>query len=358
MTEIDPAVQAARAARIPGDPSADWDRLREQYDAILGVYLRVSVADSDDATPQAVNGCLNSFRALAADIDRFAARHGRTLEAGRTAMAGSAHAEREARTAATRATAALDAAPVQFATLVTVRRAADELSRRIGVFDAAHGLSERQAAADAVNEAARDLEARLAAAPGLADDADRTVRSLTTRIQALENRVETVPAIISSLLREFSAGCSADLVDAEAGARTAIDAGRELLAQAAPLAATSPDESLAISERAREQLTAASEILDSVHDRQVELREVKADPQAEATRVRFRLRDAQLLATNRGLVREWGSVLDAQSDRIDRAMTELESIHPDYWSYLGRLRRIDARITEVVDRMRHQIANP
>lgn len=358
MSEIDPAVRAAHAAHVPGDPTADWNRIREQYDAVLGVYLRVSVADSDDATPQAVNDCLRSFQTLAADLDRFAARHGRALDAGQDAVRRSAWAEQEARTAATRATAALDAAPIEFATLASVREAADELSRVVGVFEAGTEMSARQSAAEAVGAAARELEARLAAAPHLAADADRTIRSLTTRIQALENRLEGVPSVLSSLLREFSAGCSEDLVDAESDARRHIDAGRELLERASPLINTSPDQSLVITEQARDQLTSASEILDSVFDRQVELREVRADPGAEAARVRFRLRDAQVLATNRGLVRDWGSVLDAQSDRIDRATAELDRIHPDYWAYLSRLRRIDARITEVVDRMRHQIANP
>lgn len=358
MTEVGPAVDAAHAARVPGDPSADWIALRERYDAVLTVYLRVSATDSEEATPTAVDDCIRSFRGLAADIDRFVARHGRALADGRTAAAGSARAEQEARIAATRATTALTEAPMQFAALATVRAAADALGSATAAFEASTGYAARQTTAEAVTAAARELEVRLAAAPELAGDADRTIRSLTTRSQALENRLSQVPGVISSLLREFSAGCSADLVHADTQARDAIDAGLALLERATQIASTSPDESLAVSDQARDRLSDAGDIVDRVFDRQRELREVRADPKAEAARVRFKLRDAQHFAMQHGLAAEWGSVLDAQSDRIDRAGGELERVHPDYWSYLSQLRVVDARITEIVDRMRHQIANP
>lgn len=358
MTEVGPSVEAAHAARVPGDPSADWQRLREQYDAVLGVYLRVSATDSHDATPEAVDGCLRSFRGLAADIDQFISRHARALTDGRAAVAGSAYADQQARTSAARAAEALAAAPMQFATLASVRSAADALADAVTVFETSTEFSARQAAAEQVSAAARDLEARVAAAPELASDADRTIRSLTTRSQALENRLSTVPEVISTLLREFSAGCSADLVHADTEARDAIDAGLALLDRAKRIAATSPDESLAVAEQARDRLAQAGDIVDRVFDRRQDLRQVRADPKAETARVRFRLRDAQHFAMQHGLAREWGSVLDAQSDRIDRAGGELERVHPDYWSYLSQLRTVDARITEIVDRMRHQIANP
>jgi hypothetical protein len=54
----------------------------------------------------------------------------------------------------------------------------------------------------------------------------------------------------------------------------------------------------------------------------------------------------------RELVAEWGSVLDAQVDRIDRACAALEGVHPDYWTYMSDLEAIDRFIIGVVDRMR------
>ena len=96
--------------------------------------------------------------------------------------------------------------------------------------------------------------------------------------------------------------------------------------------------------------------VDAVLDRLRLLREVRADPRGAEQRVRFRLRDAQLFAVNHRLVDEWGSVLDAQADRIERAKGVLDRIHPDYWSYLTQLRAVDDRITEIVSRMRGQVA--
>lgn len=49
-------------------------------------------------------------------------------------------------------------------------------------------------------------------------------------------------------------------------------------------------------------------------------------------------------------------MLDAQSDRIDRAKATLTRIHPDYWAYWTELRAVDGKITEIIDRMRGQLA--
>jgi hypothetical protein len=51
-------------------------------------------------------------------------------------------------------------------------------------------------------------------------------------------------------------------------------------------------------------------------------------------------------------VREWGSVLDAQLERIDRIAGTLTGRHPDYWAYVAQLDAVSAFIAEVVQKMR------
>mgnify|MGYP007064815522 FL=1 len=117
-----------------------------------------------------------------------------------------------------------------------------------------------------------------------------------------------------------------------------------------------PDVALDDAETAREHLSVAEDAVDAVLDRLRRLRDVRADPAAVERRVRFRLRDAQQFAINHSLVDEWGSVLDAQADRITRAGSALDRIHPDFWDYLTQLEAVDRRIGEIVDRMRGQVA--
>jgi hypothetical protein len=50
------------------------------------------------------------------------------------------------------------------------------------------------------------------------------------------------------------------------------------------------------------------------------------------------VRDAQRLVVDRGLVREFGPILDAQSVRLQNAQDRLTGVHPDYWLYLTELR--------------------
>ena len=104
--------------------------------------------------------------------------------------------------------------------------------------------------------------------------------------------------------------------------------------------------------QARQHLSDAEQLVDAVTDRVRLLRAVKADPKETENKVRFKLRDAQQLAINRGLVAEWGSVLDAQLARIDRAGSALTGAHPDYWSYLQDLDAISDFIAGVIERMR------
>ena len=96
---------------------------------------------------------------------------------------------------------------------------------------------------------------------------------------------------------------------------------------------------------AAEQVTAARSALSRAEDRHeavtgrlAELRAVRADPAKFAADTRFVLRDAQRLVVDRGLVREFGPILDAQSVRLQNAQDRLTGVHPDYWLYLTELR--------------------
>ena len=71
---------------------------------------------------------------------------------------------------------------------------------------------------------------------------------------------------------------------------------------------------------------------------------------------RFRVRDAQRLAVDRGAVTEWGSVLDAQVARIDRTVAALTGRHPDYWKYHLALEEVSQYVSTIVTRIRQQAA--
>ena len=61
---------------------------------------------------------------------------------------------------------------------------------------------------------------------------------------------------------------------------------------------------------------------------------------------------------NRGLVKEWGSVLDAQVARIDRAEADLVGPHPNYWAYLQVLASVETFVKGVVERVRGEVHPP
>ena len=356
MGDVAPAVRAARAIDPGAIPDADWNAVRDQYDQVISRYLQVTADGSPDRTPAAVEECLRGFTTVSTTLERFIAAYRGVLSSGHTAMTGAEAAQRQARVAATHALAALDQAPPEHAALASVRAAADRLAQAIGSFEAASGIVETRRTGDAVVDAAASVEQLLAAAPGLAADADRTVRSLDTRAQGLQTRLSAVPRVMSELLRDFSVECSEDLVDAPERVRADLDAAAADLDRARALSAPAPDQALAAAESARDRLSHADAELDRVFDRLTDLREVRRDPVEAAARVRFRVRDAQHFALGHNLVASWGSVLDAQSDRIDRAAATLERIHPDYWSYLTQLRAVDARLTEIIGRMRDEVA--
>jgi hypothetical protein len=210
-------------------------------------------------------------------------------------------------------------------------------------------------AANRLDTATRELADALAQAPSRAAAANTAISSVTTRIAAVRTRAEGVPQAFSALLREFNAASSADLADNERESQRAIEAADAALGRARTAAAeNNPEFALDLTTSARGFLAEAEQRVDAVTKRLTLLRAVRSDPQEQAKAVRFRLRDAQMLAVSRGLVAEWGSVLDAQAARIDRISETLSGRHPDYWAYVTELNAVTEFIAGVVERMRRQ----
>ena len=193
--------------------------------------------------------------------------------------------------------------------------------------------------------------ARHRGAPGRGRASARRSRSVATRRAAAATKADRIPPALSALRREFSEPCSLDLADAEKKARAALAAVDRAIAQAHERADAGEwdDAADAIAE-ARAQLGAAEQAHDSVAGRLADLREVRADPGKLAADTRFVLRDAQRLVVDRGLVKRFGPILDAQSVRLQNAQDRLTGVHPDYWLYLSELRGVRTRAQEVVAR--------
>ncbi|MEV6138651.1 hypothetical protein AB0L63_21835 [Nocardia sp. NPDC051990] len=210
-------------------------------------------------------------------------------------------------------------------------------------------------AANRLESATKALVEALAQAPSRAVAAANAITSVGTRLAAVRTRGDRLAPAYSELLREFNAASSADLANNGQESQRAIEAADAALVRARVAAAeNNPESALDLTTSARGYLTEAEQLIDAVTKRLTLLREVRENPQERAKAVRFRLRDAQMLAVSRGLVGEWGSVLDAQVDRIDRITENLSGRHPDYWAYVAELDTVAEFVGGVVDRMRKQ----
>ena len=240
-----------------------------------------------------------------------------------------------------------------FAHYRSVGIATEALENALRSLDSARGTSALRAGAHAVEEATSTLRQALTDAPGRQNEARNTVASVTTRMNAVRTRAEGLPPAYSSLLREFNAASSADLSDNARQAEALLERADARLDEARRAADDArPELALDLATEVRVDLAAAEELVDAVTGRLATLRAVRKNPEAKVDEVRFRLRDAQLLAVQRDLTAEWGSVLDAQLDRIDRAVDSLIGVHPDYWAYVRDLDAVSDFIATVVERMR------
>jgi septation ring formation regulator EzrA len=245
-----------------------------------------------------------------------------------------------------------------FAQYPSVRTAADGVDAALRALDSAHGTGAVRTGAHRLEEATKVLRQALADAPGRQTEARNTVASVTTRSNAVRTRAAGLRPAFSSLLREFNAASSADLSGNEQQATALLERAEKRLDEArAAVADARPELALDLATDVRAELAAAEELVDAVTDRLATLRSVRENPRAKVDEVRFRLRDAQQLAVQRDLTAEWGSVLDAQLDRIDRAVEALTGVHPDYWAYVRDLDAVSKFIAGVVQRMRGRTNN-
>lgn len=317
-------------------------------------YLAATEEFDTITTPAARSAFENATRLLhdaSRAVDRFYDAHRGALE---HASAEFAATPRLIQDALAEANAARSTVDEQFSGYPSLRRAASDLDSATTQLEAARGdpLRAREYAA-LLREKAASLRAAVEAAPGRQLEARTALTSVRTRVEAVRTRSTGIAPAFSTLLREFNAKSSADLSRNERSSERHIEqADEDLRAARSALDAGNPEQSLELVAQARTLLSEAEDLVDAVTDRVRLLRAVKADPSETENKVRFKLRDAQQLAINRGLVAEWGSVLDAQLARIDRASTALTGTHPDYWSYLQDLNTISDFIARVIERMR------
>ena len=346
----------------------DWAPVAQQAFDASAKYLTVaeshSLLDNADrptgVDPAAAASAFTDVHRALADaaiaVDGFYRKHSTELEHARSLRAATPKISADARAAAVTAEQHLTKAEQDGFAYASVLAAAGELVDALSALQTAETVGsplEIRHAAAAVHAAADGVDARISTARSLRTTVRGSHSSVKTRIEAVTTRLESLPATRSALLREFSAACSRDLTGADDRARTALAQARDEWAAAGrSLDAGDPEPAANHLTTARARLAEAESAGDSLTERLRVLRQTKADPAAAAKTTRFKLRDAQLLVVDRGLVPQWGSVLDAQSERIERAAADLTGTHPDYWAYLQALQSVEAFVKNVIDRVR------
>lgn len=354
LSSIDGAVATAHEIDPRTRLRDEWNALRERYSQATAGYLDLS------NSPRPARGelarCTDALRSLQVEMQRFADANSAELGRASRTVDEVASLERQTQIAATQLRGVLAQSPAHLTTLHSVRVATERFDAALTEQRAASGLLARRAAAQRVLAARQSLEDALADAPSLTERGQRVIRSVDTRRSGIVTRAERMPGELSTLRREFSLECSLDLQDNEQVYSRFLDAADHRLAQARSHLSDAPDLAISEAQAARDELDRAEQAVDAVAERLRGLREVRADPGALEQLVRFRLRDAQHFAVDNALVDEWGSVLDAQADRIVRSRSALDRVHPDYWTYSTELTEIERRIVEIVERMRGQVA--
>ena len=305
---------------------------------------------------------LRQLQAASQAVDRFYDRHRTHLEHAVASIAATPGIASGAASAANAVRLRMRGVEPRLCEYPSVRAAGQELDRAVATLDAALAAGSAapiRTASDDVRSAAAELEAALTAAPGKETSARQSLASVSTRISGVRTRAERLAPAYSALLREFNAASSADLHENGSASGRFIDmAEADLTAAKQALADHEPERALDLTAAVRAHLTDAEELVDAVTDRLDLLRSVRTDPKAKENEVRFKLRDAQMLAVSRGVVKDWASVLDAQVERIDRVAGQLEGRNPDYWGYVSGLDAVASFISGVVQRMRTQSSDP
>ncbi|WP_241384039.1 hypothetical protein [Rhodococcus sp. CH91] len=353
-------IEAGVAASYEFEPERhllrEWEPIRQACYRAGETYLELAVTDPDRplAPAPAYEQALLQISEATRTLDEFFGNNRGHLE-HMTAVANAVpELVHRIRTEAQDALAAVHAPDsVAYTHYPSVRSATENLEKALSTLDAAQGAGATRAAALRAEGATAALRTALNEAPRRRDEAARTLASVLTRLDAVRTRAEGLAPAFSALLREFNAASSADLSGNEKQARELLARADEQLRRARAAADDGrPEEALELVTAIRAELSRAEELVDAVTTRLATLRVVRQNPGAKVDEVRFRLRDAQHLAVQRGLTAEWGSVLDSQLSRIDRAVDALTGVHPDYWAYVRDLDAVSTFIAGVVDRMR------
>ncbi|WP_231476360.1 hypothetical protein [Rhodococcus sp. UNC23MFCrub1.1] len=347
-----------RLGRSDDSLRARWRPVEEQCFAAGASYLAATERPESDASEEAYDAFATAIAHLSAAsvaVDQFYEAHRARLEHATLEYAAVPRLANDARTAATSVLATVTGSEPHHS-YRSVRDAVAAVHRALDGLAAAESGGSGTAVtgrAAQVRSAADDLRRALAEAPGRAGSASTALASVRTRLQAVGTKAEYIAPAYSALLREFVAASSDDLSRARENCEThMVEAARDIDDAATARDRGDPEEALDRITAARQHLADAEADIEAVTGRLARLREVRDDPGAVDRRVRFRLRDAQLLAVDRGLVAEWGSVLDAQLARIERAAAALGTGRPDYWAYLRELDSVEDFISGVVDRIR------
>jgi hypothetical protein len=354
------AVAAATELGTGARTARSWADIAAIGDAATEAYLTATREFPLDGTGPVAGSRAADQRATAQiekareSIRRFRATHSRVLDDAALALDSLPRTVQAARAAVVEARAAVQQAE---ATGVRSSRAASQLAEaeRAGAAldPPGAGLRQRRDAAVRALELARSASTLAADAPRTARSVRSALTSIATRRAAASTKAEQIEPTMSALRREFSEPCSRDLTGSEARTREAL-AQADVAIEAARRDADAGDWDSAADKvtAVRSALSRAEDRHEAVTGRLAELRAVRADPAKFAADTRFVLRDAQRLVVDRGLVREFGPVLDAQSVRLQNAQNRLTGVHPDYWLYLTELRGITERVREVVTQAR------
>lgn len=355
-------VQASEQVYPERRVGAAWEPVRARCYAAAGAYLSFTEElDTAEATgspiahgPARSEALVRQLHEAARGVDEFYHAHSAGLAEAATVRNTVPQLLARVRADAERVLAT--AAASEYAAYPSIAGGVRRLNEAIvtaSALDPLAAVGRAREAAAQVEQAGAELSDALAQAPSRATAAANAISSVSTRLAAVRNRAAALGPAYSALLREFSAASSADLTNNERESQRGIDAAdAELVGARVAAADRDPETALELTTAAREHLAEAEQLVDAVTRRLELLRGVRADPDAKARAVRFRLRDAQMLAVDRGLVAEWGSVLDAQAERLDRITSGLTGRHPDYWAYVTDLDTVAEFIAGVVDRMR------
>jgi len=362
QTYVAAAVASAGQMLIGTDLPRRWRPIAERSFEASAAYLEASERHpapdgNDQAAAHAYTGAHEKMTEAATAIDDFYRKHRSELESARSKAAAAPRIAADARSEAERAVAAVAAADPEYQRYPSVNDAMASLSEALVGLAASGGPADQHQRADHVRAAAEALSRAVAAAPGAARAAASAIASVRTRLDAIQTKVDRLAPAQSALLREFSAASSADLARNRPKAETALADARAAHASATELlAAGDPEGASAEVTRARARAADADTAVTQVQDRLAALRTARNDPKEVERRVRFRIRDAQRLVVDTATVAEWGSVLDAQSARVDRAVAALTGPHPDYWALLTEVDAVTTFVADIVARVRAQVA--